>query len=350
MEVKEITDKYEWEDFLQTCTEKSFLHSWNWGEFNKSMDAKIWRFGIYNNGKLFGVALVLKVAARRGTFLFVPHGPVVVDALTERDKKEILQLILIELRSIVKEENASFIRISPVFERIEENASIFSDLLFRQAPIHMHPEVTWELDITLPEEKLLANMRKTTRYLIRQGEKNPDIEIVKSKNIDDLKLFWPVYSETAKRHKFVVFSEKYLESEFKSFSPANEIVLFLGKYKGEVVSAALFVIWQDMCFYHHSGSLSKYNKIPVSYLLQWEAIKEAKNRGCKIYNFWGIAPEVKTDTDVKDSRHPWAGLSLFKMGFGGYRKEYVKTQDMVLSAKYWLNYIIETIRKRKRSL
>ncbi|GAI33015.1 unnamed protein product, partial [marine sediment metagenome] len=28
---------------------------------------------------------------------------------------------------------------------------------------------------------------------------------------------------------------------------------------------------------------------PASYLLQWEAIKEAKNRGCKLYNFWGIA-------------------------------------------------------------
>jgi lipid II:glycine glycyltransferase (peptidoglycan interpeptide bridge formation enzyme) len=84
--------------------------------------------------------------------------------------------------------------------------------------------------------------------------------------------------------------------------------------------------------------------------LQWEAIKEAKSRGCKTYNFWGIAPEIKNPEDIKVSLHPWAGLSLFKMGFGGERKEYVKTQDLDVSPKYWLNYIIEVLRKHKRRL
>jgi lipid II:glycine glycyltransferase (peptidoglycan interpeptide bridge formation enzyme) len=214
----------------------------------------------------------------------------------------------------------------------------------------VHPEVTWELDITLPEEKLLMNMRKTTRYLIRQAEKNLDIQIIKSSNIKDFELFKPVYAETAKRHKFVAFANSYLGKELEAFLPDNQILIFLGKYKDKVVSAAIFVFWQDMCFYHHSGSLKKFNKIPVSYLLQWEAIKEAKNRGCKTYNFWGIAPDITTEEDASKSEHPWAGLSLFKIGFGGYKKEYVKTQDFVISKKYWINYIIESIRKRKRNL
>jgi len=91
----------------------------------------------------------------------------------------------------------------------------------------------------------------------------------------------------------------------------------------------------------------KYPKIPVSYLLQWEAIKEGKKRGCKTYNFWGIAPESELEAK-KD--HPWKGLSLFKKGFGGYKKEYVKTQDFPLSWKYWPIYLFEEIRKRKRNL
>ncbi|MCX6765289.1 MAG: peptidoglycan bridge formation glycyltransferase FemA/FemB family protein [Candidatus Nealsonbacteria bacterium] len=105
-----------------------------------------------------------------------------------------------------------------------------------------------------------------------------------------------------------------------------------------------------MAFYHHGASLSKFNKIPVSYLLQWEAIKEAKKRGCILYNFWGIAPEIASESDASKSKHPWAGLSLFKMGFGGYRKDYVKTQDYPITLKYYLNYIIEKIRKIKRRL
>jgi lipid II:glycine glycyltransferase (peptidoglycan interpeptide bridge formation enzyme) len=355
MEIKEIQNKDEWENFLLQIAEKTFLQSWNWGEFNRAMGSKTWRLGAYNNGRLIGVALVLKISARRGTFLFVPHGPVLTENLSVKDKKEILELILTELNGVAIEEKASFIRISPIFLRrpasgYPENENIFIDFRFKQAPIHMHPEVTWELDITLPEEELLMNMRKTTRYLIRQAEKNPDVEIIKSNNIEDLKLFWPVYQKTAKRHRFVVFSEKYLETEFNSFSSDKEIIIFLGKYKEQVVSAAIFVLWQDMCFYHHSGSLSKFNKIPVSYLLQWRAIQEAKNRGCKTYNFWGIAPDIKNESDAATSWHPWAGLSLFKMGFGGYRKEYVKTQDFIISQKYWINYIIESIRKFNRGL
>lgn len=350
MELREVINKDEWEGFLEQCSEKTFLQSWNWGEFNSTMGGKIWRVGIYSDERLISVALIFKIEARRGTFLFIPHGPVVWGDLDVKDKKEILKLILIRLSGIAREEEAGFIRIAPVLLSNAENENIFIDLGFRQAPIHMHPEVTWELDITPSEEELLKNMRKTTRYLIRQAEKNPDIEIVKTDKIDDLKPFWPVYLQTAKRHHFVVFSEKYLKSEFNSFIGDKEILMFLAKYKGQVISAAIFVFWQNMCFYHHSGSLSEYNKIPASYLLQWQAIKEAKSRGCRTYNFWGIAPNIKTETDAQKSRHPWAGLSLFKMGFGGYKKDYVPTQDFVVSKRYWLNYIIEKLRKRRRNL
>jgi len=350
MVVKEIDNKEVWENFLEKCPEKTFLQSWNWGEFNSKMGEKIWRFGIYNEGKIIAVAFAFKISARRGTFLFVPHGPVTLEELGGKDKKELLAILLLELNEIAKKEKACFVRISPIDEETDENELIFEDLGFRKAPIHMHPEVTWELDITPSEDELLMNMRKTTRYLIRQAEKNPDVQIIKSENPEDLKLFWPVYRETAKRHNFVVFSEKYLQTQFNSFIGDKQILIFLGKYKDKVVSSAIFVFWQDTCFYHHSGSLSKHNKIPVSYLLQCNAIKEAKARGCRAYNFWGIAPGVTSETDAQKSNHPWAGLSLFKMGFGGYKKNYVSTQDFVLSKKYWINYIIERIRKKIRGL
>ena len=77
MEIREITDKRIWEEFLGQCAEKTFLQSWDWGEFQKMMQNKIWRFGIYESNELISVALVVKNIARRGTFLLIPHGPVV---------------------------------------------------------------------------------------------------------------------------------------------------------------------------------------------------------------------------------------------------------------------------------
>lgn len=343
IEIREIDNKRDWESFIEKVQDKTFLQSWSWGEFQILQGNKIWRFGIYEKDQLMGVALVEKVSARRGKFLFIPHGPII-------NNKSAISGLLKKVKELAKKEGASFIRISPFWERTKKNQSIFKELGFRQAPIHMHAEVTWELDIKPTEEQLLAQMRKTTRYLIKQAQKDKDIEIEKSENIEDLNRFLPIYKETAKRHNFTIFSEDYLRDQFTAFSIDKQIQFFFGKYKGEIVSAAIFVFWQNGAFYHHSGSLLKYSKVPINYLLQWEAIREAKKRKCQVYNFWGISPDVKTEEDAKKSKHPWAGLSLFKMGFGGYRRELIKTQDYIVSPKYWVTYLIEKLRKLKRGL
>jgi len=337
MIIREIDDKKRWEDFASECAQKTFCQSWNWGIFNQSMGDKVWRFGIFENEQLVATAQVLKIKARRGSFLFVPHGPLIVLG----DKKEIIKSILEKLKDLAKTENVNFIRFSPILEVSDSN--IFKDLGFRNAPIHMHPELTWELDISLSEEDILKGMRKTTRYLIKQAEKNKDIEITKGTSDEMLNDFEKLYLETAERQSFTPFSNDYLKKEVDAFKNDNQILIFSGKYKGEVVSSAIIVYYSGIGFYHQGASSLKYPKVPVSYLLQWEAIKEAKDRGCKLYNFWGVVPEGTKN-------HPWAGLSLFKKGFGGFEKEYVKTQDYVLSNKYWLTYIIEQIRRRKRHL
>jgi lipid II:glycine glycyltransferase (peptidoglycan interpeptide bridge formation enzyme) len=267
-------------------------------------------------------------------------------------KLEVLRNFLNELKKLAKEEKCDCIRIAPILERNEENERIFKELGFREAPIHVHPEITWELDISRPEDEILKGMRKTTRYLIRQALKNKEIEIFKSEKIEDLEEFNKIYQETARRHRFVPFSFDYLKNEFLAFKDDKQILIILGKYKGEVVSGGIFVFWQKIGFYHHGASSQKYPKIPASYLMIWEAIKEAKNRGCQKFNFWGIAP-ISSDFELPTSnlwKHPWAGLTLFKMGFGGEKKEYVKTQDFPISKKYWILYLVEKIRKKKRGL
>ena len=145
MEIKEIPIKEIWENFLLNCKEKTFLNSWNWGEFQKKEGNKIWRLGIYDNEQLVAVALVVKVKARRGIFLFVPHGPVLLCQTIKEGAKlpaesGELSSFLIKL---AKEERASFIRVAPIWQRTEENIRIFKELGFRDAPIHIHPELTW---------------------------------------------------------------------------------------------------------------------------------------------------------------------------------------------------------------
>ncbi|MCZ2846121.1 MAG: peptidoglycan bridge formation glycyltransferase FemA/FemB family protein [Candidatus Bathyarchaeota archaeon] len=341
MEIKEINSQETWDNFLLGAQEKSFLHSWYWGEFQKKTGEKIWRFGVHDNkSRLVGIALVIKVTARRGNFLFIPHGPI-VEKTNIIDKEYVMRKLLNKLYRIAKRERIIFIRIAPLWIKDQENIKVFKKFNFVPAPIHIHPETTWQLNINLEEKEILRNMRKTTRNLIRRAQRE-NVKVYFSDYVHDIKLFYDIYKDTVKRHNFVPFSYEFLTGEFKSFLP-NNVLLAFAQWNKKILSGAMIIFWDKIAFYHHGASSSQFPKIPASYLLQWEIIRRAKQKSCLFYNFWGISP-------TENPKHPWHGLTLFKTGFGGERKDYVRTQDLPLSLLYFKNWLVEKTRKIKRRL
>ncbi len=347
MIVKEIHNKKEWENFWQSLDQKTFLQSWNWGEFQKQMKRKIWRLGLYEGTRLWGVCLVIKnpiftIRKYQKNFLFCPHGP----ALTISDPSQriaALRDLLAYLKKVAKAENVSFIRWAPFWPERETELRELPSLGFRKAPMFIHPELTWELDLRPSEENLLQAMRKTTRYLIKKGLKWPGLEVRQGISDEDLDIFWQLYQKTTTRHHFVPFSKDYLKKEIRSFEKDKEILIFSALFNKKPLASAIIIFWQGIAFYHHGASDTGHSKIPAAYLLQWKIIQEAKKRRCRLYNFWGITPST-------DKNHPWWGLTLFKKGFGGQSQSYLKTHDLVLSWTYWLNWGIETLRRNKRKL
>ncbi|MBI2573804.1 MAG: peptidoglycan bridge formation glycyltransferase FemA/FemB family protein, partial [Candidatus Wildermuthbacteria bacterium] len=308
MEIQSIENKDQWEGFLAECEEKTFLHSWQWGEFCKAMGEKVWRLGVFENGILFAVAFVEKKVAKRGTFLLVPHGPVTKPNFQfSISNFQLLKVFLEKLKILAEGEGAGFVRINPIGERTEEKSAVFKKLGFREAPLQMHPEASWKLDITPSESELFDAMRKTTRYLVGRAAKNPDIALMQSRNLNDIEIFSKLHNIVSERQRFVPFSLEYLRKEFEAFLQDDGVLLFFGKYKGEIAAASFVIFWSGIGFYHHAVSVSKYAKFSIPYLVQWEAIKEAKRRGCVLYDFWGFVDPVK------EPRHPWAGPTLFKL-------------------------------------
>ena len=345
MLIKEIKNKDYWENFLLSQPEPPFLQSWYWGKFHKSLGDKIFRLGIFDNEEIVGAALIIRVLARRGSFLFCPYGPIIsqeskVKSQKRNSKCKSIEILTNYLKDLARKEKCCFLRISPNWERSEENIKIFKDLGFRDAPIHLKPEITWLLDIRPSEDEILMGMRKTTRNLIRRGYKE-DIQIIKSENPDDLDEFYKIYQKTAKRQNFVPFSKEYLKKEFSVFAEEKKVSLFFAKHKDKLLAASFFIFYGRQGFYHHSASLPNTSKISTSYLLLWKAIQEAKKRNCEIFNFWGIAPKNKP-------KHPWQGLTFFKKGFGGYQKDLIHAQDLPMDRRYWLNWMVETFRRIKR--
>lgn len=338
----EDISEQEWETFLLKQPHAPFLQSWHMRELHSKLSEKLFSIGIRKEKQLVGVAQVIFVQARRGYYLFLPYGPVL-----EAEHWGALPTLTDYLVHTGKTIGADFLRSSPFIDNTVANQQIYKSAGWRLAPIHLLAEHIWWLDITPSEEVLFKNMRKTMRNLIRKAEKD-GVTIHQTIDPKKAQVFIDIHQSTVSRHGFIPYTNAYFQAEIDAFTPQNHATQFIAQYQGTPVAAAIIMYYGDTASYHHGASLTEYNRIPASYLIQWEAIKEAKRRGCTTYNFWGIVPEDHYQSRFLHRTHPWVGLSKFKTGFGGSQHDILHCQDYPLTTKYQVTRLIETARKIKR--
>ena len=325
-------DQSSWELFILKNSPQALFQSWLWGEVQKRTGQAVYRYGIYTDDALVGVVQASVVRAKRGSFLHVRHGPVLVSLDTQR-WKTVIEFLSGEAKRL----GCWFVRLNPLVEDTPPAREFFRALGLIPASIHrMDGEYCWVLDLGVSEDQLLAAMRKTTRYEIRRALKE-HVKVYSTVDKTYLKEFFDLYTSTSTRHGFVPHTG--IQEEFEVFARHKQAMLYVGKYEEKTVAAAIILYYGNQAIYHHGASLP--SKAPVSHAVQWEAILEAKKRGMNVYNFWGIAPQGSP-------KHPWRGITLFKTGFGGRLVEYLHAHDLPVSPLYWITRLIETGRRMLR--
>jgi len=120
--------------------------------------------------------------------------------------------------------------------------------------MHLHAELTSQLNITKTEEELMTDMRKGTRYEIKKGIKE-GIKISVSKEDKEIKRFYDIQIETAKRQKFVPFSYKFLFEQFKIFAKSENALLYNAEFENKLLAQAFVIFLRQgsslslRCFY-----------------------------------------------------------------------------------------------------
>jgi lipid II:glycine glycyltransferase (peptidoglycan interpeptide bridge formation enzyme) len=73
-----------------------------------------------------------------------------------------------------------------------------------------------------------------------------------------------------------------------------------------------------------------------TYALQWEAMRWAKSRGCRVYDLWGIpdADEETLEAEFTDRSDGLWGVYRFKRGFGGEVVRYTGLWETSLHPLY----------------
>ncbi len=345
--IESIASKEEWNAAVVSFTDDTFHQAWEWGETHEHRGSRVWRLGVLDGERnLIGVALTIKVNARRGAFLLVPHGPLFIPEIRDDVQKLsiVLKMLTDRLVWLAKEEGCVFVRLAPTLKRSAENEDIFRAVGYKRAPIFVQSELSWRLPLHPSEDELLTNMRKSTRYILKRTEQY-GVSFEYSDRPEDFDRFYNLYKETVKNQEYVGHSKGFIEEEFKTFVSGGGARLYFASItkggKKMDLATALVITQGASGFYHYGGSRKDESNTPAPHLLQWSIIKDLKSRGLSFYNFWGIAEEDKPN-------HPWRGLTVFKKGFGGEELAYVKTQDYIISPFYWFNWVIESFRRIKR--
>ena len=241
------------------------------GRVSASIGKQVEYMGFFDGESLVGTVLVVVESAKRAKYMTVAGGP-----LLDWSNSELVKTCFEELQNVAKKHNAVFVRVRPQLVENELSLAIFQKRGFVSAPMHLTADLTSQLDITKTEEELLAKMRKTTRYELKKAQKL-GITIQTSFNVDDIDGFYERQIQTAKRQGFVPFSLKFLKSSSGVFSANNSALLTeLITKKNYWQRPLLFMVLRRPII---MAQLPMKAKFPGAYLLQWEAILEAKTKG-----------------------------------------------------------------------
>jgi lipid II:glycine glycyltransferase (peptidoglycan interpeptide bridge formation enzyme) len=168
------------------------------------------------------------------------------------------------------------------------------------------------------EEEMLSRMKQKTRYNIRLAEKKG--VALRVGTLNDLGMLYKMYAETSMRDGFVIRDEGYYKTVWELFMAGNQSPVtnyqlpyaepLIAEVNNEPVAAIFIFYFARRAYYVYGMSRDMHREKMPTYLLQWEAMKRAKAKGCTMYDLWG-APETFDESDSM-----W-GVYRFKEGLGG---------------------------------
>ena len=303
------------------------LQTKEWEKLQKDLDEETF-FAQEND---FQYLAILK-HTKFGNYLYLPYGPVL-------HTKDAYKKALKSLQKLSEKKSVIFIRIEP---QCPENAQEWLKSPKIKQSKELNPTHTWLLDLKTDKDVMIKNFTQGTRTCYNQFERK-GLSVIATKNPEKIKELVRLQHKLAKEKGINSFSEDYLKTELEqpfaslylvAYNPANDQSLEDESKKindPKIIAASLFFDDKDTRYYMQSASDYEYRRLPATVGLLTSAIFDAKEKGLKFFDFWGIAP----DDAPKD--HPWAGFTKFKKSFGGFPVEYCGTYDIVLKpAKYKL--------------
>lgn len=318
-------DAASWNHAIAGLPGAHLLQTWEWAaikeKYGWKVNPRLWQ---NSTGEPFAAALILERALdlrglRSGLrVMYIPRGP-----LLDWDDEAVRCRVLNDLEAYARERRAIFIKIDPelpVGMGLPGGSTSSDNLAGVQAAVELK-ERGWlfsteqvqfrntvVIDLTHTDQELLANMKQKTRYNLRLAQRKG--VTVRRGGQADFSLLYQMYAETSVRDDFVIRPEVYYTQVWGTFLERQMADVLIAEVEGAPVAALVLFYFAGKAYYLYGMSRTEHREKMPNYLLQWEAIRQARAAGCQVYDLWG-APDVFAPGDSL-----W-NVFRFKEGLGG---------------------------------
>lgn len=309
-----IVSLIDWNRFLSQHSNAHLLQTGEWGELKSKFGWKPVRVVSGN----VGVQILFRKLPLGFTIGYIP-------------KSNIDQSLLPEIDSICKSHHAIFLKFEP--DAWESEFSI-QHSAFSISKHNIQPPHTIIVDIRGTEDEILAKMKQKTRYNIRLAEKK-DVTV---RAWDDVEAFHRMMLVTGGRDGFGIHSLEYYKRAYELLHPNGLGEILVAEYEGKPLAALFVARSGNRAYYLYGASTNEERNRMPTYLLQWEAMKWAKELGCEEYDLWGIPDkgEATLEASFQTRSDGLWGVYRFKRGFGGQLKRAAQAMDRVYNPLlYW---------------
>lgn len=392
--------KEEFIEFSKNYPYSLFFQSPYWIEIKKFNNWNGTMIGMKKENKIIAATVILtkNIKGINKKMSYAPRG-----FLLDYQDEKLLEKFTQEIKEYCKKNNILFLKVNPYIKyqehdidgNIIENTK--NDKLIQKLTelgyIHQGFYITMDekkdleprwLSVLELENKttdeILKEMRTTTRWSIRNSEKNC-LRVIECSR-DDLKEFKLLMKHTAERREFIdrplsyyqnmydVLSKedlikvllveinfkellekttkekeellekierskdnpkkqnqlKELTQELTSFDKRIESLLEYQKKYGDtkIIAGGLYMLYGRQLVYLLGASYKEFMKYNSQYLLQWQMINYAKEHNYQTFNFYGIDGDFS-----KESKN--YGLFDFKRGFSACVVELIGEFDLVIN-------------------
>ena len=309
----DTVNQQEW-DAILTENGGHLLQSWRWGEFKRRHDWQPERICVSTPHGL-GFAQVLYRQRGPISIGYCPRGP-----LFTGDASAIWPELRGEIDRVSRKHRAMSVIFEP--DRDPGFGNDLGKLGLRHGPEHNQPGRTVLVPLT-PDEVLLGQMHQKTRYSVRLAlRRGVEVERAEAHDSTALDAFYNLLTDTAGRNEFAVHSRQYYEDFLDVFGD-NAYFVF-ARYEGHLSAVVVAARFATTGIYMYGASSTEHRGHGAAFLLQFEAMKWAREHGCTHYDLWGIPlhdPDSITSESgasiVGTKGDDWRGIYRFKTGFGG---------------------------------